>query len=91
MGRMKELWQEQQDDAEPCPSDFKTKKEYNEFMKVYKPKKPTRLEKRMKAEKQAWMSTFNSSYRSGNGEPMSINAPFDNADAWLDDEPWRKW
>lgn len=25
------------------------------------------------------------------GEPMSKRRLFDNADAWLDDEPWRKW
>lgn len=29
--------------------------------------------------------------RKEHGEPMSINRPFDNAAAWLADEPWRTW
>ena len=87
MGRMKELWQEQLDDAEPCPTDFKTKKEFNEFMKTYIPKKLTRIQKRIKAENEA----FDARFKSTDGTAMSVNRLFDNADAWLDDEPWRKW
>jgi len=77
MGRMKELWQEMQDEAEPCPSDFKTKKECDAYFKPKKKKKST--------------GTVLLTHHVGNGQPMSINRPFDNADAWLDDEPWRKW
>jgi len=82
---MKELWQEQQDMAEPCPTDFKTKKECDAFFKSAK--KPTRLQKRISAENEA----FDAKFKSTNGTAMSINRLFDNADAWLDDEPWRKW
>ena len=81
---MKEIWQEQQDNAEPCPTDFKTKKECDAF---FKPIKQTRLQKRIKAENEA----FDARFKSTNGTAMSVNRLFDNADAWLDDEPWRKW
>lgn len=84
MGRVKEMLIDQEDHAEPCPTDFKTKKEFNEFMKTYMPSKKRKAQ-----------SVFNSSptvrRSSDDGVPMSINMPFDNAAAWLDDEPWRKW
>lgn len=81
MGRMKELWQEQQDMAEPCPSDFKTKKEMNEF---FKPKKKQKQWDGM-------LYPHPKSLGIDSSVPMSINSIGDNADAWLDDEPWRKW
>ncbi len=82
MGRMKELWQEMQEEAEPCASDYETRRSYNA-----KPKKNSKKTKKLK---HPIRNTSQNSV-SDRSVPMSINMPFDNADAWLDDEPWRKW
>ena len=81
MGRVKEMLIDELDHAEPCPTDFKTKKEFNEFMKTYMPSKRSRQQR----------SPTPTRHIPNDCVPMSINTPFDNADAWLDDEPWRKW
>lgn len=82
MGRMKELWQEMQDNAEPCASDYETRRSYNA-----KPKKKSKRAKKLKHPIRN-TSEYSNTDRSVS---MSINKPFDNAEEWLDDEPWRKW
>lgn len=75
MGKYKQFLLEYCQDPEPSPADFKTKKEMNEY---FKPKKS---------------KAADSGNRSGNdfSVPMSKKRLFDNAEDWLDDEPWRKW
>jgi hypothetical protein len=88
---MKELWQDEIDHAEPCPSDFKTKKEWNEFCKVYYSKSSKRHKQKREADKQRAVDLEIQRIADRCGVPMSIDRLFDNADSWLDDEPWRRW
>ena len=74
MGRMKELHIELQDLVEPCPTDFKTKKECDAFFKPSK--KPTRLQKIIKAEQESFSDA---KFKPIHGEAMSVNSLFDNA------------
>lgn len=82
MGAFKRYLMEQEEMAEPCASDFETKRSYNA--------KPKKLKKKANKRKQQIRNTPGRT-NSDKSVPMSINSPFDNAEAWLDDEPWRKW
>lgn len=81
MGTYKQWLIEQEelaDQEEPNAIDWETKRSFNAKPKktIIKPKKKI---------KKTLVKT--------NSEPvpMSKNRLFDNSDAWLDDEPWRKW
>ncbi len=84
MGRVKAWLSDiEEEHAEPCPTDFKTKKECDAFFREYM-RKP-----KLNPNPDPFWTTPRTS--AGDGVPMSINYIGDNADAWLDDEPWRKW
>jgi len=78
MSRIKELFMEMLDAAEPCPTDFQTKKECDSFFAKYAPVRDVSVRQPVRQ------------YQN-DSVPMSVNRLFDNGDDWLDDEPWRKW
>jgi len=84
MSGVKNWLAEMEDFREPCPTDFKTKKECDAFFKTY-----TKRSQPKRDTESVWGGSVRTNQ--SDGEPFSINHLGDNAAAWLDDEPWRKW